>query len=69
MDEEKYAECAGNGTMIRPEKTLSLMTKLSEQEKDVEKKLADIKRIKQLLEKNPDIEEILTIIGRHRHLF
>ena len=60
--------CAGEG-MITQARTVSLAEKLSEQQKDIEQKLADVKRVKEILSKNPEIEELLTILGRvGRHL-
>ena len=61
-------KCAGEG-MITQVRTVSLAEKLSEQQKDIEQKLADVKRVKEILSKNPEIEELLTILGRvGRHL-
>ena len=56
-------ECAGQA-MITQARTVSLVEKLSEREKDAEQKLMDIRRAKILLKKNPDVEELLTILGR-----
>jgi len=61
-------KCEGEA-MITQARTVSLSEKLSERQKDIEGKLADVKRVKEILSKNPEIEELLTILGRvGRHL-
>jgi len=66
MDEMK--RCEGQA-MITQARTVSLSEKLSERQKDIEGKLADVKRAREILAKNPDLEELLTIIDRSgRHL-
>lgn len=40
---------------------ISLADKLSACEKDLERKLADVKRAKEILKNNPEFEELLTI--------
>ena len=56
-------KCEGEA-MITQARTVSLSEKLSERQKDIEGKLADVKRAKEILSKNPEIEELLTILGR-----
>lgn len=56
--------------MITQVKTVTLAEKLTERQKDIEQKLTDVKRAKEILKSNPYIEELLTIFDRSgRHIF
>lgn len=59
MDES----CEGSA-MVTQARTVSLAEKLTGHQKDAEQKLADIKRAKEILKNNPELEELLTILGR-----
>lgn len=59
----------GGQAMITQARSVSMAEKLTERQKDIEQKLADVKRAKEILKSNPDLEELLTILGRTgRHL-
>lgn len=68
MDETcKHSE--GGQAMISQARTVSLAEKLSANQTDIERNLADVKRAKEILANNPELEELLTILGRSgRHL-
>jgi len=66
--DENCEPCEGQA-MITQARTVSLAEKLTERQKDIEQKLSDVKRAKEILAKNPDLEELLTILDRTgRHL-
>ena len=67
--EETCEPCEGGQAMISQTRSVSLAEKLTERQKDIEQKLADVKRLRELLARNPDLEELLTILDRTgRHL-
>lgn len=43
---------------------VSLAEKLTARQKDIEQRLADVRKAKEILQKNPEIEELLTILDR-----
>jgi len=56
------AECAGE--MMKAQNWPTLAEKLSAKSLALQEQLSDIKRLEELLQKNPDIQEILTRLGR-----
>ena len=67
--DETCEPCEGGQAMITQARSVSLVEKLTEREKDIERKLVDVKRAKEILKNNPDLEELLTILDRTgRHL-
>ena len=67
--DECSPETACEGQVVRA-KTVGLAQRLSQQEKDCEERLADLKRAKEILANNKDLEELLTIFERTgRRLF
>lgn len=50
--------------MISQARTIGLVEKLIERQRDAEQKLADLKRAGEILKNNPELEELLTILGR-----
>lgn len=65
MDEMcKEPESCEGQVMITQARSVNMVEKLTARQKDIERKLADVKRAKELLAKNPDIEELLTILDR-----
>lgn len=61
--DETCEPCEGQA-MITQARTVSLAEKLTERQKDIERRLADVKRAKEILAKNPELEELLTILDR-----
>lgn len=61
MDEQ--CESAG-GQIINQARTVSLAEKLEARQKDIESNLADVKRAREILNENPQLEELLTILDR-----
>lgn len=62
MDET--CESTGGQAMISQARTIGLVEKLIERQRDAEQKLADLKRAGEILKNNPELEELLTILGR-----
>lgn len=59
-----------SGAMISQARTVSLSEKLSERQKETAQRLDDINRAREILKKNPDLEELLTVLSRvGRNLF
>lgn len=61
--DESCEPCEGQA-MISQVKTVSLTEKLTARQQDIERNLADVKRAQEILKKNPDLEELLTILDR-----
>ena len=59
IDPRNYAE---QGVSVGKQMTLKLRLEMAVQE--AEKKLADAKRAREILNKNPDLEELLNIMNR-----
>ena len=66
MDEacEPCEPCSGGQAMLSQTKTVSLTEKLMARQEDIERHLADVKRARELLTKNPELEELLTLLDR-----
>lgn len=62
MDET--CEPSAGQAMISQVKTVSLAQKLTGRQEDLERCLADVRRAKEILEKNPELEELLTLLDR-----
>ena len=53
-----------------PSRSVTLAEKLTVRQKDIEQKLADVKRVREILKSDPELEELLTILNRlGRNLF
>ena len=61
--DETCEPCEGQA-LISQAKTASLAEKLTVRQQDAEQKLADIKRAREILKNNPELEELLTILSR-----
>ena len=49
------------GSMVRP---VTVMERLSSREDNLQEQLKEVRRAKEILEKNPEMEELLSILGR-----
>jgi hypothetical protein len=54
----------GAGTQAMMPKAMTYGEQVDEQLKNAEQRVAELKRIQELLKANPDFEELLTLVGR-----
>ena len=62
--QDECCEPSSGGALISQTKTVSLTEKLTARQEDIERRLVDVKRAKEILANNPDLEELLTILDR-----
>lgn len=67
MDEQCNVSCESSGAgqqMAKIHQPQTLLSGLAQEEENLTKKLADIRRAQELLKRNPEVEELLNIMGR-----